>query len=80
MGDKRLPIWEPDLVEEAIAAAEAKLQEESEASERAAKRQVQLAREQGYHRLATAIDRPTPRVASKDQLSLFPSDPTLLDD
>jgi hypothetical protein len=74
-------MWEPDLVDEAIATAEARLHDETVESRRAAKRQVQLAREQGYHRLATAIDRPSVRnTPGGGQLSLFPSDPTLLDD
>lgn len=79
---ERLPMWESELVEEAIAAAEERLRAESDGEEHAAKRQLQLAREQAYHRLATAIDRPAPRDKRPGggQLSLFPEDPTLFDD
>ena len=75
MDQARLPEWEL-LVDEAIKEAERKLQSEDE---RAKKRAVQLAREQAYHRLALAIDRPRGRV-SPSQLSLFPTDPTLFDE
>ncbi len=75
MEQARLPEWEHDLVEEAIARAERRLAEEKE---RAAMRAVQLAREQAYHRLAVAIERPQ-RGGSKGQMSLFGDDPTLFD-
>jgi hypothetical protein len=69
-----VPEWEPQLVDEAIRKAEDRLEVERG---RAKKRALQLAREQAYHRLAVAIDRPPrPRVSS-NQLSLFPTDPTL---
>jgi curved DNA-binding protein CbpA len=45
--------------------------------ERARKRAVQLAREQAYHRLAAAIDRPRRTHRHADQLSLFPEYPAL---
>ncbi len=68
----RLPAWEANLIDEAIASAEARLADEKR---RARRRAVQLAREQGYHRLAVEIDRPA-RV-NPDQLSLLPENPTL---
>jgi hypothetical protein len=77
MGRAALPQWESDLVEETIRAAEDRLRAEQE---RARKRAVQLAREQAYHRLAAAIDRPRRTHRHADQLSLFPEDPTLFDD
>lgn len=76
MKEAALPEWEPLLVEEAIEAAERRLRQEDE---RARKRAVQLAREQGYHRLAVEIDRPARVKISPDQLSFFPQDPTLFD-
>jgi hypothetical protein len=77
MSQQELPEWEFDLVEDAIARAERRRDEEkAEASKRA----VQLAREQGYHRLAVAIDRPTRNAVSPSQLSFFPSEPTLFDE
>ncbi len=76
MNEAALPEWESLLVDEAIEAAEARLRQEDE---RARKRAVQLAREQGYHRLAVEIDRPTRVRVSPDQLSFFPKDPTLFD-
>lgn len=76
MEQARLPEWESQLIEEAIELAETRLADESSRAERRAK---QLAREQGYHRLAVAIDRPQrPRVA-EGQLTLWPLDPTLFD-
>ncbi len=72
-----VPDWEPKLIDEAIRGAEARLQEEEQ---RARRRALQLAREQGYHRLAVAIDRPASPKAGKGQMSLFPLDPTLFDD
>lgn len=76
MKEAALPEWEPLLVDEAIEAAERRLRQEDE---RAHKRAVQLAREQGYHRLAVEIDRPARVKISPDQLSFFPQDPTLFD-
>ena len=76
MNEATLPEWEPLLVDEAIEAAQRRLRQEDE---RARKRAVQLAREQGYHRLAVEIDRPARTKISPDQLSFFPSDPTLFD-
>lgn len=76
MDEAALPEWESLLVEEAIQAAERRLREEDE---RARKRAVQLAREQAYHRLAVEIDRPGRAKVSPDQLSFFPSAPTLFD-
>ena len=76
MEQSKLPEWEL-LVDEAIREAERKLENESE---RARRRAVQLAREQAYHRLALAIDRPSGERVSPSQLSFFPTDPTLFDD
>jgi hypothetical protein len=77
VGQAALPEWESDLIDEAITTAEQRLQEERRRSER---RAVQLAREQGYHRLAVAIDRPSDGEVAAGQLSLWPQDPTLFDD
>lgn len=74
---ERLPEWEGRLVDDALSAARREL-ERDEVTARA--RAVQLAREQAYHRLAVAIDRPTSRRQIRGQLSLFPTDPTLFDD
>ncbi|MGH2747322.1 MAG: hypothetical protein ACRDKB_05305 [Actinomycetota bacterium] len=73
----RLPEWEPDLIDEAIRTAEERLRAERE---NARKRAVQLAREQAYHRLAVAIERPKRTRAASGQLSLFSDEPTLFDD
>jgi hypothetical protein len=75
MDQAKLPEWEL-LVDEAIREAERKLHSEEE---KAKKRALQLAREQGYHRLALAIDRPSRERVSPSQLSFFPTDPTLFD-
>ena len=72
----QLPEWESQLIEEAIATAQSRLEAERA---RALRRAVQLAREQAYHRLAVAIDRPVRPRVSGDQLSLFGSNPTLFD-
>ena len=72
----QLPEWESQLIDEAITTAERKLDQERA---RAHRRAVQLAREQAYHRLAVAIDRPTRSTVSGDQLTLFGSTPTLFD-
>lgn len=71
-----LPEWESQLIDEAIATAEKRLEEEEG---KARKRAVQLAREQAYHRLAVEIDRPARHAAGPGQLSFFPEDPTLFD-
>lgn len=76
MEQARLPEWESQLIDEAIGLAEARLKSEHA---RAEKRAVQLAREQGYHRLAVAIDRPQPARVAEGQLTLWPLDPTLFD-
>ena len=76
MNEAVLPEWESLLVEEAIQTAERRLRQEDE---RARKRAVQLAREQGYHRLAVEIDRPAHVKVSPNQLSFFPTDPTLFE-
>lgn len=72
----QLPEWESQLIDEAIATAERRLERERA---QASKRAVQLAREQGYHRLAVAIDKPTRDAVSGDQLTLFGAVPTLFD-
>jgi hypothetical protein len=77
MEQERLPQWEGRLVEEALSAAERRLDEERS---RARRRAVQLAREQAYHRLAVAIDRPARPMRIRGQLSFFDVDPTLFDD
>jgi hypothetical protein len=68
--------WDGDVIDEAIRAAE-----ERRAAERnrGRRRAIQLAREQAYHRLAVAIDRPGRAIAGPGQLSLWPEDPTLFD-
>ncbi|HVF53967.1 MAG TPA: hypothetical protein VNC78_10255 [Actinomycetota bacterium] len=71
-----LPDWEESYVDEVIRAAEARIAAEDTRSRR---RAIQLAREQGYHRLAVEIDRPGDRRAGPGQLSFFPADPTLFD-
>lgn len=74
---EELPDWEKGLIDEVIRAAEARLEAERI---RAGRRALQLAREQAYHRLALAIDRPQRTKVSPHQLSLWPSDdPTLFD-
>jgi len=72
----QLPEWESQLIDEAIATAQSRLEAERAQARR---RAVQLAREQGYHRLAVAIDRPARPRVSGDQLTLFGADPTLFD-
>ncbi len=71
-----LPEWESELIDEAIATAQQRLEEEEG---KARSRAVQLAREQAYHRLALEIDRPAKHGAGPGQLSFFPVDPTLFD-
>ena len=77
MEQQQLPDWEEDLIDAAIKAAEERLESEAQAARH---RAVQLAREQGYHRLAVAIDRPKKASDNSRQLSLFGDDPTLFDD
>ena len=74
----QLPEWESVLIDEAISTAEARLRDEKE---RAKRRSMELNRQQGYHRLAVAIDRPAKPVSQHPgQLSFFPTDPTLFDE
>lgn len=75
MDDLGMPRWEAGLVDDAIRAAQRRRAGETDA---AVQRARQLAREQAYHRLAHAIDRP-PRILP-GQLSLFPTEPTLFDE
>jgi hypothetical protein len=77
MAQGEVPEWEPRLIDEAIKDAETRLEAERD---RARKRALQLAREQAYHRLAVAIDRPASPKAGAGQLSLFPLERTLFDD
>lgn len=74
----QLPEWESLMIDEAIALAETRFQDEKAKAER---RTVELNRQQGYHRLALAIDRPTKTTKRQHpgQLSFFPKDPTLFD-
>ena len=74
MDEAQDPGWEDGLIDEAIREAERRRAEERD---KARRRAVQMAREQAYHRLALAIDRPARRV-SPDQLKLFPTDPPTL--
>lgn len=67
-GDARLAEWDL-LLADAVREAERKLADEK-VKERT--RAVQLAREQGYHRLALEIDRPSRGGVSPSQLSFFP--------
>ncbi|HEU4480442.1 MAG TPA: hypothetical protein VFS18_01030 [Actinomycetota bacterium] len=76
MEQEQLSEWDL-LVDEAIREAERRLKDEKT---RARKRAVQLAREQGYHRLAVELDRPAKDTVSEGQLSFFPTDPTLFDE
>lgn len=76
MEQERLAQWDL-LVDDAIREAERRLSDEDA---KARKRAIQLGREQGYHRLAVAIDRPGKRSVNPSQLSFFPpSDPSLFD-
>ena len=76
MEQERLAQWDL-LVDDAIREAERRLDDEKT---RARKRAIQLGREQGYHRLAVAIDRPTRSEVSPSQLSFFPTrDPSLFE-
>ncbi|MGI8521234.1 MAG: hypothetical protein ACR2MC_11645 [Actinomycetota bacterium] len=71
------PLWESELVDEAVRAAEKRYEAERE---RASRRALQLAREQGYHRLAVALDRPQNSAQIPGQLCLFVREGTLFDD
>ena len=78
-GQAQLPEWESLLIDEAITTAEQRYAAEEN---RARNREVELRRQQGWHRLAVEIDRPEP-TATPDlpgQLRLFPRDATLFDD
>lgn len=76
MEQERLAQWDL-LVDDAIKEAERRLGDEKT---KARKRAIQLGREQGYHRLAVAIDRPERGGVSPSQLSFFPKgDPSLFD-
>jgi hypothetical protein len=79
MDQERLARWDL-LVDDAIKEAERRLADEND---RAQKRAIQLAREQAYHRLDVAIDRPQrskKSAAGPGQLSFFPTvDPNLFD-
>lgn len=74
----QLPDWESLMIDEAIAEAETRYREEET---KAARRTVELNRQQAYYRLALAIDRPekTAKREHPGQLSFFPKDPTLFD-
>ena len=78
MEQPQLPEWESLLIEEAITEAERRYADEQL---RAKGREVELRRQQAYHRLALVIDRPeSKRVPDHPgQLSFFPTDPTLFD-
>ncbi len=69
-----------DLIEEMIRGAARRRAAESAEAVEAAKRALQLAREQAYHRLAMAIDRPRRPGPGPGQLRLFPSHATLFED
>jgi hypothetical protein len=71
------PLWESELVDEAVRAAEMRYEAERE---RGSRRALQLAREQGYHRLAVALDRPQKARQIPGQLCLFLREGTLFDD
>jgi hypothetical protein len=74
----QLPDWESLMIDEAITQAETRYRDEEASAKR---RTVELKRQQGYHRLALAIDRPeSTKRQHPGQLSFFPSDPTLFDD
>ncbi len=78
MEQAQLPDWESLLIDEAIAAAEKRYEDEKTTARR---RAVELDRQRGYHRLAVEIDRPEkPPQHYPGQLSFFPTDPTLFDD
>ena len=76
---EQLPEWESLLIDEAISTAERRYAAEQK---RTKHRDVELRRQQAYHRLAVEIDRPEVAGAPDlpGQLRLFPSEPTLFDD
>lgn len=77
----QLPEWESLLIKEAVHKAERRYREEQVRQAKASRRAVELSRQQGYHRLALAIDRPQEnRKAHPGQLSFFPKDLTLFDE
>lgn len=77
MAQEQLPDWKGSLIDEMLRDAEQRLARERK---RAAKRALQLAREQAYHRLAVAIERPQRTTVVRGQLTLWPEEPTLFDD
>ncbi len=77
MNQGHLPKWEQDLVDETIAVAEARLEAEDANAD---KRALQLAREQAYHRLAVAIDRPPGGTPGPGQLRLWRAHDRLFED
>ncbi len=76
MEEAGLPAWERSMIEDTILEAEGRARL---AEDRARSRALQLAREQGYHRLALAIERPEVAGVSPAQLKLWSTDPTLFD-
>jgi hypothetical protein len=77
----QLPEWESLLIEDAIQTAERRYRDEQTRQAKAKRRALELSRQQGYHRLALAIDRPQRRRRENPgQLSFFPKDPTLFDE
>jgi hypothetical protein len=76
MKEAGLPEWERTMIEDTIHEAESRARL---AEDRARSRALQLAREQGYHRLALAIDRPDAAGVNPAQLKLWSTDPTLFD-
>lgn len=77
MEQPQLPEWEWLLIEEAITEAERRYADEET---RAKRRELELRRQQAYHRLAVVIDRPETQTNDHPgQLSFFPTDPTLFD-
>ena len=77
-GQAQLSEWESLLIDEAIAAAERRYEDEKLG---AGHRAIELDRQRAYHRLALEIDRPKPAAKRHPgQLSFFPTDPTLFDD
>jgi hypothetical protein len=71
------PLWESELMDEVVRSAQQRYEAENERSSR---RALQLAREQAYHRLAVALDRPSKKGHVAGQLCLFVREETLFDD
>jgi hypothetical protein len=71
------PLWESELVDEVVRSAQQRYEAENERSSR---RALQLAREQAYHRLAVALDRPSTKGQVSGQLCLFVREETLFDE